>query len=439
MFRHYQNLFRGGAGTLALRVFATALTLILAGVLARILGAGSYGAYAYAQTLVNLLAILACLGTDRLLVRLIAAYHEQEQWGLVRGILRWSNQLALAGSLFLVAIAASVCYWSSSFSSQAARHTFLVSLLLVPLLALTTLRLSALQGLHHVLRGQLPETIFRPVFMLGLLSFVYVAFGHNLSAPAAAGVNAVASAVAFLIGAKLLRDVLPPAIKMSSIRYHKAEWMQHARSLLYLRLLWVASTHLDTLILGAVKGTGAVGSYTVANRGADLISFAFVTLSAPLSPIFARLWVRGDLKELQRVARLGAYVSLLLALPVALILIIHGSWFMALFGLQFTQAKTVLMILSAGQIVNVMVGAVGLLLIMSGHEREAATGLAVSLIIQGILCALLIRPWGVIGAAVAHSGGLIVWNLLLLHTTYNKLSINPTVFGRFDRARNKSS
>jgi O-antigen/teichoic acid export membrane protein len=438
-FSLYKNLFRGGVGTLALRVIATALTLVLSGVLARLLGAGGYGAYAYAQTLVNLLAILACLGTDRLLVRLIATYHDREQWGLVQGILRWSNRRALAGSLLIVVMAAIACYLSSPYSSQVARYTFLVSLLLLPLLTLTSLRLSALQGMHYVLRGQLPETIFRPVFMFGLLFFVYFAFGGNLSAPAAAGINAVAAAFAFLVGAKLLRDVLPPGIKMSSPEFEEAEWTTHALPLLFIRLLWVASTNIDTIILGAVKGTEAVGFYTVANRGADLISFALVTLNAPLSPIFARLWVRGDIEELQRVGRITAYVSLLLALPVALALVIHGSWFMALFGLQFTQAKTVLMILSVGQIVNVMVGPVGLLLIMSGHEREAARGLVVSIIIQSLFCALLVQPWGVTGAAVARSCGLIVWNLVLLHTAYNKLSINPTVFGKFDFARNKSS
>ena len=60
-FHLYKNLVRGAGGALVLRILATALTLILSGVLARILGAGDYGAYAYAQTLVNLLAILSCL------------------------------------------------------------------------------------------------------------------------------------------------------------------------------------------------------------------------------------------------------------------------------------------------------------------------------------------------------------------------------------------
>lgn len=438
-FSLHKNLFRGGAGTLALRVIAAVLTLLLSAVVARLLGADGYGAYAYALTLVNLLAILACLGTDRLLVRLIATYHDGEQWGLIRGILRWSNRRALAGSSLIVVIAAIVCYLSSPYSSQVARHTFLVSLLLLPLLALTTLRLSALQGMHYVLRGQLPETIFRPLFMFGLLAFVYFAFRRYLSAPAAAGLNVVATGFAFLIGAKLLRAALPPDIKTSSPQYQEAEWTDHALPLLLIHLLWVVSTNIETIILGAIKGTGAVGFYTIANRGADLVSFALVTLNAPLSPVFARLWVRGDMEELQRVARLAARVSLLLALPVALTLVIQGSWFMALFGLPFAQAKTVLMILSAGHIVNVMAGAVGLLLIMSGHEREAAAGLVISIVIQGLLCALLIQPWGVVGAAVARSCGLIVWNILLLRTAYNKLSINPTVFGKFDSARNKSS
>lgn len=429
LLQRYKYIFRDAAGTLALRAVAASLTFILSAVIARLLGAADYGTYTYALTWIYLLATLACLGIDRLLIRLIAVYQAHDSWGKVRGILRWSNQLVLATSFVLSLIALSICFSSSTYNSP--RHTFLMSLLALPFLALTTLKQSALQGMQHVLRGQLPESVFRPLFMLGLLALVYFASGKRLSAPTAAAVTVLASGAAFLTAAKLLRDNLPPSFKASSLEYQKADWARHALPLLLVTILGSISMQTETLILGAIRGMEAVGYFTVANRGAELISLALLIVGVPLAPTYARLWISKDVEELERVARLGAYASLLVALPVLLALIFYGRWFLALFGPEFIQAQPVLVVLSVGQIVNVMMGSVGLLLLMCGHEREVALGTAASIFIKVLLCALLIQPWGAIGAAVARTGSLIAWNLLLLYLVHKKLAINPTVFGRF--------
>ena len=426
----YRYILRGAASTLVLRIFAAGLTLILSWLLARVLGVTDYGTYIYTLAWVHFLATPACLGTDRLLVRLMAVYRVENHWAMARGILRWSSRLALAASLSLALIALGVCLFFSSYINQAARQTFLISLLVLPFLVLTNLRQSALQGIQQVLRGQVSESIFRPLFALVLLASVYFASGERLSASTAASLNVVASGVAFLIAGKLLRDSLPPSFKASSTEYRTAEWTSHALPLLLVATLGIISTQTETLILGALKGMEAVGYFTVANRGAELISLALLILSVPLAPAYARLWASREVSELEKVARLGTYASLLLALPVALALIFYGQMFLSLFGQEFTQAQPALQVLSIGHLFNVMMGSVALLLIMSGHEREVAVVTAVSIIIKILLCALLIQTRGVVGAAFARSGSLIVWNLLLLRSVYKKLSINPTAFGK---------
>ena len=426
----YGYILRGAAGTLALRIFAAVLTLILAWSLARILGVTDYGTYTYALAWVNFLAIPACLGTDRLLVRLMAVYRAQNDWAMARGILRWSGSLALRASIALALIAFGICLFSSSYMNQAARQTLLISLLALPFLVLTNLRQSALLGMQQVLRGQLSEMIFRPLLALALLASLYFASGERLSAPVAAALNSVASVVAFLTAGKLLKLSLPPSFKVNPSKYKTTEWTRSALPLLLVATLGIISTQTETLILGALKGMEAVSYFTVANRGADLIPLALLILSVPLAPAYARLWAAREVEELERVARLSTYASLLLALPVALAFIFYGQIFLSLFGPEFTQAQPTLVILSIGQLFNVMTGSLGLLLVMSGHEREVAVATVVSIIIKILLCALLIKSRGVVGAAFARSVSLIAWNLLLLRFVYKKLAINPTVFGK---------
>jgi len=428
----YGYVLRGATGTLALRIIAAGLTLILSWMLARALGVTDYGTYVYALTWVHFLATPACLGTDRLLVRLMAAYRLDNRWGLARGLLRWSSQSALAASLALASIAFVICLFFSPSLNQAARQTFIISLLALPFFVLTNLKQSALQGMQQVLRGQLSEAVFRPLFTLGLFVIIYFMSGKHPGTPAVAVVTVIASGVSFLIAAKLLSDSLPQQFKATSSEYQTSDWTSHALPLLLVATLGIISTQTETLILGALKGMEAVSYFTVANRGAELISLALLILGVPLAPTYARLWAGGELEELGRVARLGAYASLMLALPIAFALIFYGRWLLSLFGHEFTQAHLTLSVLSVGQIINVMMGSVGLLLIMSGLEREVAAGTAVSIIIKLILCALFIPRWGPSGAAVARSGSLLAWNLILLHSVYKKLAINPTVFGKLN-------
>src|SRR2546429_1963703 len=292
-FRSLQNygyIIRGAAGTLALRIFATGLTLILAWLLARVLGVKDYGTYTYDLAWVHFLATPACLGTNLLLVRLMAVYRVQSDWGLARGILRWASRRTLAASFVLALIAFGVCLLFSSYINQSARQTFLISLLALPFLVLTNLRQSALQGMQQVLRGQLSESVFRPLLALALLTCFSFAFGERLNSRAALALYVVASVIAFLIAGKLLKGSLPPSFKASPVEYRKVEWTNHALPLLFVATLGIISLQTETLILGGLKGMEVVGYFTVANRAAALIFLALVILSVPLAPIYARLW-----------------------------------------------------------------------------------------------------------------------------------------------------
>ncbi|MDQ3564372.1 MAG: polysaccharide biosynthesis C-terminal domain-containing protein [Pseudomonadota bacterium] len=95
---------------------------------------------------------------------------------------------------------------------------------------------------------------------------------------------------------------------------------------------------------------------------------------------------------------MSARVVLLVSLPVALSMIIFGRWILlTVFGLEFVSGATALAILSAAQIVNAAMGSVGLLLIMTGHERDTATGVGIAAAVNVTLNVLLIPVWGLKG------------------------------------------
>lgn len=108
-----------------------------------------------------------------------------------------------------------------------------------------------------------------------------------------------------------------------------------------------------------------------------------------------------------------------------------GQSFLSFFGSEFTSGSTALSILVFGQLVNAAAGSVGLLLVMTAHEREAAIGMGVGLSLNVLLNTLLIPLWGIEGAAGASATSMIVWNLWLAVRVHRRLGLDPSVLAMF--------
>jgi O-antigen/teichoic acid export membrane protein len=194
--------------------------------------------------------------------------------------------------------------------------------------------------------------------------------------------------------------------------------------------MFVINNRTDAIMLGIMQGNESVGLYNVANRGAMLISFILVAVNQSLAPSIAKLYAEGNLSKLQSIITKSSRTIIFGSLPIALILIIFGKWFLLIFGSEFTAAYLTLVILSFGQLINATMGSVGLLLDMTGHERDTAVGVGTTAILNIILNALFIPIWGVNGAAIATAISTIAWNIILFFYVKKRLGITPSiVFG----------
>lgn len=304
-----------------------------------------------------------------------------------------------------------------------------LALPLIPVTALIHLRQSAMRGLHCVIRGQVPEMLIRPLLFIALVVSVCLLTRQYLSPLLVITLNLFAAIVAFGVGARWLQKILPKDIGNAEIRNNRSLWMSGALPLLFFGSMQVINSQADIIMLGILGSAKAVGIYTVANRCAGLITFVLIAVNTSFAPIIARFYASGEMDRLQREVTRNTRMILLLSLPIALALILFRVWFLLLFGPDFTQGQTALTILSIGQLVNTGAGSVGLLLIMTGHEREAAWGVSVSAVANVILNALLIPVWGLEGAAMATACSMILWNIILAWFVWQRLKVHSTALG----------
>jgi len=424
------HLIRGASGTFALKIASTGLVLITSLFLARILWVKGYGAYIYAISWINLLSVLAVMGLPTLLIREVARYKTQKDWSLLRGILRWSDQVVLIVSLGLIFLAAGIVWLLGEHLEPQMAISLWIAMLILPFLAFVSLRQGAVQGLGYVIATQLPQMLILPILFLILVGGLHFAF--DLNASSAVGMRALAAMIAFLVGAGLLKKYAPSSVKEALPDYHTRKWLRSMLPLLFVSTAGTINDHISIIMVGSMLGSEATGIFDVARRGAMLVSFILMAVNMPLAPTVARLYARGEKEYLQRVVTKSARVALFGSLPIALGLIIFGRWVLLIFGREFMGGSAVLVILCLGQLVNAGMGSVGLLLNMTGHERDTARASGIAATVNVILNAILIPKWNLEGAAIATSSSMILWNVLLAIRVYRRLGINSTALGKID-------
>lgn len=426
------RLIRGAVGSFGLKIAGTGLTFIRSLMFARLLGTDGLGIYAYAISWVGLLSIPAKLGLPQLLVREIAIYQTQSAWGLMRGLLRWSNQVVLIVSIGLALIAAGIAWNLQVDTNPQMLLAFCVALISLPIVSLTNLRLCAMQGLHKVVLGQLPEVLIAPLLLITFIGSGYLIIKEDLSASWAVGMHVLAISITYLIGAWLLNQALPKVVKDVTPKYQARKWLSSGLPLMFLGAINIIRSQTDVLMLGAIKGAEEVGIYTVVNRLAVLIVFVLVATNSALAPNIASLYAEQKIDKLQRIITKSSRAVFLTSLIFTIFLSIFGYSLLLMFGLDFTQGKNALTILSIGQLVNAVTGPVGLILKMSGHENYTAISLGGSAVLNVILNVLLIPQWGVNGAAIATTASIISANTLNAIWVYKKIGINSTPFSRIN-------
>ena len=423
-------LVKATAGSFGLKVINAVLLYLNSMLLARVLGASGFGIYSYAGAWINLLLIPAVLGIEGLILRENTVYQTKLNWTFARGLLAWSNKLVLTTSIG-VAILASLGFWlvDSNLNSDKLLAIW-IAMASLPLVALSRLRQSAMQSIGRIVVGQLPEMLVSPLILsIFLLAMVFVA-PLEITAVETMVVKAIAVAISFITGSILLQAYLPRQVKQATPSYQRKIWFKSALPMLLIGSMYIVNNQTDTVMLGLLSNTEAIGIYAVANRGAGLISFVLLSFNSSLAPAFASLYASGDKRQLQKIVSQCCRFTFGLALLIAGVLIVFGQKLLLLFGTEFTQGHTILTVLSIGQLVNAFTGSVALLLIMTGNDKYTAIAVSASGVLNIILNAILIPRWGSEGAAISTAISMIIWNIILVGFTQQKLKINSTALGK---------
>jgi O-antigen/teichoic acid export membrane protein len=418
------HLIRVASGSIALKISNTALSILMAVVLARLLGVSNFGVYAFCLSVVNILTIPAMLGGQELLVREVAAYQTKCEYQLLRGLLLRFRQASFLASALLALCLAGIGF--AFYKGSPMLTPFLISAAILPLYTAMELQGAALRGLRYVLLGQIALTL-RPALVVVIVFITFWITRQHLSAESALLAQSGGSAVMVALTALLLHNLLPNQAKNAQPKFEIYKWSKSVLPFVFASGMQVINQETSIVLLGILKSPEDVGYFRVAQRCAMLIPFGLHAINIAIAPTVAEMFAKGEKKLLQRVISKSIFVTLGFAIPVVLTLILFGKLIISfVFGQEFAPAYTPLVILCIGQAVNAGMGSVDLILNMAGLERITALGVAIATITSIVLNLILIPFLGTTGAAIATSFSLALWNVLLFFWLYKATGVVST-------------
>jgi O-antigen/teichoic acid export membrane protein len=392
------------------------LGLVVNGLLARLLPKDLLGAYYLMFSLAAFGAQLAILGMDKAVVRAVSAGIGTNKPGEARAATRLAFTF---GSIGAILIAGIMVIGLGGFLARHVYHSEIMAGAIVfgagwlIVMALQTLVGETFRGYQKFWMATLFTGL--SVDILGVVVFGSLWLGHaHPTLAQAILVSAGITASSVLLGGLLIMRKVRSLGHEGHLRPREmfaVGWPLVLTSAFNFTL----GTGIDLWVIGAFRPHEEVALYGAAFRLVFFVATPFIIASQVVPPIIAELYAKGRKHDLEASLREVATVAGIPAAMVLLAFLFFGASIMGfVYGDFFREGATVLAILSVSRLYAVCTGNSGALLMMTGHQKtmmritfvSAAFGLTTEL--------LVVRPFGMVGVAVATSIAQIIQNTLQL-------------------------
>jgi len=366
--------------------------------------------------------MVTMLGFPTVILKEVAIAYSRKDWNHAQSVINTSFKINGTFALITVSIALLLIPHLVAKVFDEPQLKVPLTIAVVAMLFQVTSRIyaSAVNGYKKIWQSALVNqslSVFIVLLSVGIqylleykITVISVAWSYGISR----------AIVALSIGA-YWKKIHHPAIKTSFI---PKQLFKVALPLLFVQATNTIASSIDTLMIGTFLDAKAVGLYSVALRMAFVSSFFLQVTNTVLAPKVASMYANNQKKELentiQKVTKVLGFISIIFFS----IIILAGKSILNIWGPEFKQAYWPLIILSAGQVVNVSAGCMGLILSMSGQEKILGYITFSQAILNIVLNIIFIQVWGILGASLATSFTLIFGNALGYYFLKKKLNMS---------------
>lgn len=407
--RDVSHAARSGA-IQVLTIAGQALMAVTHVLLGNLFGAQVFGRYQTGLAFMEILTRTGTGGADKGMLRYVAAHRARGEGDLVRSALGTGLRLALC-------IGGALAIWLSASSGFLAMRTHEPTLL-------ATLRVMApaivFTGCMYVLvHASLAAKVTHANFIVRGLGEPLLFMTAGLAA-AAFGRTAMQLAVAHVLAAAA---TLTLALFVVGRVFGRGEIMRSIRSpwlrgfapfsipLGVAELMNAILQRADVVLLTTFIGSTATGVYAAAEFLSRVVGNARYVFDGVAAPVFSEALHLGQRDRLRSNLLLMSRWVATAAAPIAVTIVALRHDLLALYGPQYQAGAVAIAVLATSHLINATFGLGGYILVVSGRSVLMLVNNVIVAIANVALGLLLIPRFGLLGAAIAALGGVV-----LLHT-----------------------
>lgn len=420
-------IYRGALSAFIIKAISTGLTFVLQVGLARWLGVENYGIYIYALTWVNLFTLVGQGGFQNAGKKYISVYKNSDIPHL-KGFIIFSYS-----SIVIMCITIFLCFlvFVNIFQndiSDSLLNTFYIGSLLLLFNSMTQNTMGILQGYKQIVKAFAPRNVLRLILIIIGVFFLYLIGNEEISAPITMGVNALATLIVLIVTIFFMTEYLPDSLGSIKANYKKNEWIKVTIPLFLVASLGFILNRTDVLIIGILLNTSQAGIYAVASKIGSIILFGTYSVNAIVAPVIADLYAKKDIEKLQVIIKRATRGLLIYAVPAYIIIIFFGDLFLGLFGYEFVEGQTALLVLAGANTITAFFGTVMYTMMMTNNQDSAAVIMLLVTIFNAILNIMLIPIFNILGAAISTGLSTIIWNVSFYLYIRKNLAIDSSPF-----------
>ncbi len=383
-----------------------ALNFFMHVVLARVLTINDFGIISVVISMCNILACGLTLGFATSLLKFIPQYQIVNDHFSISGLLKFSFLLISVISvgvqilLFLVSM--------SIYGENTKIVLMLISILILPI-SIDLWRESVIRSFRFVVQSILPKQVIAPLIVI----FVAIYFDH-LNATNTITIYSLSITVLFVFSITFFFKKINYSKEYNVQKYRSKEWLHTSLPMLFINLAKVGITRWDIIFIAILLNYQSAGVYAAAAKIAFLVSIILRIIELVAAPLISHSFHAKNNIEVSRLLNFSMVSGVIIGVPVFIIISFNAAYILEIFGGNFIVGETVLKILIIGQLINLITGPGGIVLQMIGKERVQARIIFIAAIISITLNLILIKYFGLIGAASATTIVLVCQNIVTL-------------------------
>lgn len=415
---HYGEILKSSSIVLIIRIVAAVVTLLLTVLITNQLGAKESGSYFFILSFLTFLSSFASFGLFNALLKEIAIHSKQlisKSAIMTKSVVLVFCGTIITGILFFIfnQISIYLGYEHAIINT----YYFNIIFILFPFI------LTFLFSNYY----QATKNIVISMFMLNFgyqLLMLIILYIHKIKTTEELLLIFDISVVSVVLMGLIIYIVKGGRFTLQGDKTFKA-LLALSTPMMVAHIVSQINSFSGIMLLSIFADEVAISYYAVSLRIALLMSFLIIAVNKIVAPKFAILYHERKIAELKKVVIFSNRLLAIVSFPMLVIIIIFGKQILNLFGDGFEDGYSALIFIAIGQFFASVSGTVIFLLQMTGSEKVIRTNIIIATFSSIFLGLVLVPLYGLLGAAIATSFGLILVNLLACIQAYKILGINP--------------